>query len=235
MAIINCKECGSEVSSKAKNCPNCGCKVSSGIGCGTAIGIVLLAFVAIGVILNMEKYLNEPSKSKSDNVNAYAQNTASTPNPPATTNPPDNQWTYKQGADPMQKGLIYQAQILSTNTVNFDFPYSGPQHGVLTLRTHPRHGKEIIFNIERGQFLCSSYNGCTVLIRFDDEEPVKYSASTTADRSSETIFIGNYSRFVGKMLKSKRIRISADIYKENAPIFEFDVSQFDVNKYKPAS
>lgn len=133
----------------------------------------------------------------------------------------------------MGKGSIYQARILSTNTVNFNFPYSGPQHGFITLRTHPRYGKDIIFNIERGQFLCHSYEGCAVLIRFDDKEPVKYSASTTADHSSETIFIQNYSKFVGEMLKSKRVRISANIYQESAPVFEFDVSHFDIKKYKP--
>ena len=25
MALINCRECGKEVSDKAENCPNCGC------------------------------------------------------------------------------------------------------------------------------------------------------------------------------------------------------------------
>ena len=94
-------------------------------------------------------------------------------------------------------------------------------------------GKDIIFNIERGQFLCTSYDGCTVLIRFDDEEPVKYSATTAADNSTETIFIQNYSKFVGKMLKAKKVRIAANIYKENAPAFEFDISDFDQNQYKP--
>lgn len=228
MAIIKCKECGNEVSSKAKNCPKCGCKVSNGIGCGTAIGIVFLVFFTISVISSTERFLN--GSSESNNVNNNAQNIALTPTKVKST---DNQWIYQQSADPMKKGLVYQAQILSTNTVNFDFPYSGSQHGALTLRTHPRYGKDIIFNIERGQFLCPSYEGCTVLIRFDDEEPVKYSASTTADHSSETIFIQNYNKFVGKMLKSKRVRISANIYQESAPVFEFNVSQFDVKKYKP--
>jgi len=103
--------------------------------------------------------------------------------------------------------------------VNFDFPYSGTQHATLTLRTHPRHGKDIIFSIEKGQILCRSYEDCTVLVRFDDEPPSNYSAVGAADNSTETIFIRNYSKFVEKLLKAKA--------------FEFDVSGFDQGKYKP--
>lgn len=35
------------------------------------------------------------------------------------------------------------------------------------------------------------------------------------------------------MVKSKRVRLSANIYQEGQPVFEFDVSGFDKNKYKP--
>jgi len=117
--------------------------------------------------------------------------------------------------------------------VNFDFPYSGTQHATLTLRTHPRHGKDIIFSIEKGQILCRSYEDCTVLVRFDDEPPSNYSAVGAADNSTETIFIRNYSKFVEKLLKAKRVRIAANIYQQGAPAFEFDVSGFDQGKYKP--
>lgn len=117
--------------------------------------------------------------------------------------------------------------------VKFDFPYSGKQHATLTLRTHPRHGKDIILTIEKGQFLCHSYENCIALVRFDDQKASNYSAIGPADNSTETIFIRTYSRFVGNMLKSQRVRISANVYQEGSPVFEFDVSDFDQNKYKP--
>lgn len=34
MAIINCPECGKEVSSKAISCPNCGCPIENVLPCG---------------------------------------------------------------------------------------------------------------------------------------------------------------------------------------------------------
>lgn len=133
----------------------------------------------------------------------------------------------------MSKGSIYSARVMSSNTVNFSFPYSGTQHAALILRTHPRHGKDVIFKIEKGQILCPSYDGCKVLVRFDDQEAVSFNATSTADNSTETLFIKNYSRSVEKMLKAKLVRITANIYQEGSQIFEFDVSNFDQKKYKP--
>jgi hypothetical protein len=51
--------------------------------------------------------------------------------------------------------------------------------------------------------------------------------------STETLFIRNYNGFVKKMLEAKRVRIAANIYHQDAPVFEFDVSDFDQEKYKP--
>jgi hypothetical protein len=69
-------------------------------------------------------------------------------------------------------------------------------------------------------------------VRFDDENPTSYSAAGSADNSTETIFIHNYSRFVEKMMRAKRVRISVNIYQEGAPVFDFDVSGFNAKKYK---
>ena len=90
-----------------------------------------------------------------------------------------------------------------------------------------------MFSLEKGQILCNSYDGCSVLVRFDNEKATNYSATAAADNSTEIIFIDNYSKFVEKMIKAKRVLISADIYQQGAPVFEFDVSGFDKEKYKP--
>ncbi len=153
-----------------------------------------------------------------------------TPAPPMK---PGEQWMYGQSEDPMGKGKTYSATVQSTNTVSFDFPYSGAQHATLTLRTHPRYGKDVILRIERGQFLCNSYDGCNVLVRFDDREPQTFSAAGPSDKSTETLFIRNYSRFVEAMLKAERVRISAEVYQEGSPVFEFDVRGFETSRYRP--
>jgi hypothetical protein len=133
----------------------------------------------------------------------------------------------------MGGGSSYEARVSSSNTVDFKFPYSGAQKATLILRTHPHHGEDILFHITKGQILCSSYEGSTVLVRFDDEEPISFSAEGAADHSTNTIFIGNYNRFIGKMLKATKVRIEVTIYQEGSRVFEFDVSSFDHGKYKP--
>jgi hypothetical protein len=146
-------------------------------------------------------------------------------------NLPGSQWSYTQTPDKMGKGVTHQASVSSSNTVNFEFPYSGDQHATLTLRNDPRRGKDIIFNIEKGQLLCRSYEDSSILVRFDDESSIKFSVIGAADNSTETAFIRNYDRFVSKMLKAKRVRISMEIYHQGAPVFDFDVSNFDSKKY----
>jgi len=91
----------------------------------------------------------------------------------------------------------------------------------------------VIFNIERGQIPCHSFSPCTALVRFDDAPAVSYSAAGPEDNSTETIFINDYSGFVAKMQKVKTVRISVNVFQEGSPVFEFDVSGFDANKYKP--
>jgi len=237
MAMTKCSECGTEISTKADACPKCGAKQVRTSGCAK---VVLAFFVVIAALMVIGQCSRDGSPSSS---NTRPSSTASSSSPPAMEPKAEpapapepqtgSQWHYSRDKDPMGNGTTYWAMVKSSNTVSFDFPYSGPQRGTLTLRTHPRHGKDLILNIERGQFLCPSYDGCTVLVRFDDKKASRYSAASAADNSTETLFIRNYSRFAGEMLKAKQVRISADVYQEGSPVFEFDVSGFDVSKYRP--
>lgn len=50
MAIVKCKECGGEMSTKADACPNCGAKLKRPSGCFQMILVVFLGFVALALI-----------------------------------------------------------------------------------------------------------------------------------------------------------------------------------------
>lgn len=239
MAMTKCRECGAQISTKAEACPSCGAKRKSNSGCGTLIGTAVLVLVALAFIGQCSSNTSPTTSGASTSASKQHAPAAPVAQLPASASPasaaapqPGSQWNYRQDEDPMGKGISSYALVVSNNTVNFGFPYSGAQHGTLTLRTHPRYGKDVILSIERGQFLCPSYDGCTVLVRFDDGKAINYSAAGAADNSTETIFIRGYSGFVGHLEKSKRVRISANVYQEGAPVFEFDVSGFDPSKYK---
>lgn len=226
MALIKCKECGAEVSSKAETCPKCGARVAAKpMGCGTLVGIILLGGIIISVFSSIF------TTDTTDPVTSVQTPTTSAAAP--EPNLPGSQWTYYQTDDDMGKGTVYTGHVSSTNSVEFSFPYSGEQHATLFLRTHPRWGKSLYFKIEKGQLLCNSYDGCNVLIRFDDGAAMNFSAIGPEDNGTEVLFIQNYGRFVEKMLKAKRVRIAVNIYQEGAPTFEFDVGDFDQAMYKP--
>lgn len=161
----------------------------------------------------------------------------STPEPIALApaNTIGQQWHYDTSEDQMTSGERKIAWVSSTNSVSFGFPYNGEQQAQLTLRTDPRFGKSVIFGLEKGQILCSSFDGCAVQVRFDDDKPAKYAASGPSDHSTTVIFIEDYGRFLAKLRKAKRVRISANIYQQGSPVFEFDVSGFDNDRYQSKS
>ncbi len=51
MAIIKCKECGSEISNKAESCPKCGAKVNRTHPVFKVIGGILLLLFAVSVFM----------------------------------------------------------------------------------------------------------------------------------------------------------------------------------------
>lgn len=141
------------------------------------------------------------------------------------------QWTYRTVADPMTSGSGVMASIESDNTVSFSFPYQGAQRATLALREHPRHGNAVIFRIERGQIQCSSYSGCSVLVRFDESKAETWEGSGSADKNSTIVFLPNYGNFLRRLNSAKTVRIQVGVYHQGSPAFSFSVAGFDPNRY----
>jgi hypothetical protein len=140
-------------------------------------------------------------------------------------------WDYSQFEDEMGRGKVYTATIESKNTINLDFPYNGAQHGLLTLREHTKHGKDVILKIERGQLLDSEYND-PVVVRFDSEKPLTFSSVGASDHSTETLFLrGNaFSAFTTRLKTAKTVRIQAPLYQGGNQVFIFEVDGFNWTK-----
>lgn len=131
-------------------------------------------------------------------------------------------WNYQESRDKMGRGTIKNAYVKSMNKLSFDFPYQGLQNATLQLRKHPKYGKDVIVSIDKGQFLCNSYNGCKVSVRFDNTKPIRYNATEPSDHSTTYIFIRNYESFVSRAKKSKKIYIEAEFYREGYRVMEFN-------------
>jgi hypothetical protein len=229
MALKPCKECNREVSTEARTCPHCGKNDPTGRRASPlAMGCLLLILLGVlGTLIS--------SSSKDRPVASSGISSTSDPAVAAVLSPPTpvgSQWTYSHDADEMTGKASHIASVRSNNTVEFEFPYSGVQHGRLSIRRHPRWGNDVFFAIEKGQLLCTSYEGCTVLVRFDEGEPLSFSAAPAADHSTETVFIQNYDRFVTKMRAAKEVRISPKVYQQGDVVFTFDVSGFDQKAFR---
>ena len=142
------------------------------------------------------------------------------------------QWRYDRSDEGMSGKAVISAQVTSTNTINLDFPYSGSQHGTLTLRRHPRWGNDVIFRIERGQILCHSYGDCTINVKFDDGKVIRLNGNPPEDNSSEVVFIPGFSTFTKQLPNAKRVKIEVSLYQAGNQVFEFDVSGFKPENFK---
>lgn len=140
-------------------------------------------------------------------------------------------WSYSADGDSMTGKISRFASIRSRNTVEFDFPYNGPQRATLTFRDHASHGADAIVRIERGQLLCRSYEDCTIRVRFGDGAPRAWRAIGPSDNSSEVIFLRNQGDFRNRMQKVDMVRVEVPVYQEGNQVFEFEVGGFDAKRY----
>ena len=141
------------------------------------------------------------------------------------------QWIYSESEDSMSSKTTYSASVRSTNSFEFDFPYQGQQHSILTLRRHPRWGTDVMLSIEKGQILCSSYD-CPIRVRFDDGPAQTFSGNEPSDNSSEYVFIPGFAGFSKKLEKSKRVKIEVNIHQHGVLVSEFDVDGFKPQRLK---
>jgi hypothetical protein len=130
-------------------------------------------------------------------------------------------WRYPRSQDEMTQKPVSRAQVDSSNALSFDFPYGGVQRATLELRKHPRWGTSVILMIERGQFLCNDYDGCTVLVRFGSGAPQRFSASGPSDNSTTYIFLEGYNKFISQLRNVDEVTIEAKFFQEGNRVMKF--------------
>lgn len=136
-------------------------------------------------------------------------------------------WQYTTQDDPMGRGADRAAAITSTNTVDFSFPYAGPQHARLALVNSARYKHQVRLDIERGQFTCSGYNGCALHARVDDRKAVRFTAAPAANGDATSLFVVDADGFVRALRGAHTLRVEAEFWQEGSTVFTFDVTGLD--------
>jgi hypothetical protein len=219
MAIGKCRECGREVSSEAKTCPQCG--VASPVKKGVSpLRLVLVLFLGFVVYRCASVSETLTSGSASDTKVAASVATPLVSNAVAPAPPRNENWQFDTSPDQMTGKPVKQATVVSTNSLTLDFPYRGSNYGQLTVRQHPKYGLDVIVSVEKGQMLCS-YDGCVVQVRFDEAPPANFSASEPADHSTTHLFLDNPKRFIAAASRAKQIRVAFNMYQSGTQVLEF--------------
>lgn len=132
-------------------------------------------------------------------------------------------WTYSETEDKMSGNILYFAKCVSTNELDFQFPYDGGSRGILSVRDLG-NGSDVIIKITKGLFAGGSLLGDKARVRFDDEQFMLFGYSSNAvDGSMDIIFIANPAKFISKLRTAKKLMVETTFFNEGQRIMEFDV------------
>lgn len=86
--------------------------------------------------------------------------------------------------------------------------------------------EEVMLIISKGQYSCTSFDGCEISVKFDNDKIKKYKMNAAANGKSDVIFVSNSQDFIKNIEKHKKLIIEADFYQAGAKQFKFDLSGF---------
>jgi hypothetical protein len=227
VALRACKECGEHISSDAKFCENCG-KPQARKGLGWAGGLLVLALIGVvGLMLDHGSGGTGGPKSDASGEKTAAPKVDSAQEAPA--------WEYGSNVDQMGRGTSMFASLKSVNSADFRFPYNGENHGSITLWKSPESGTEAVFEVEKGQILCS-FSGdeggrldCPVSLKVDDGPLVRVTGRQPSDGRSNVVIVP-YEAVLSSVEKAKVLRVEATFFQEGPQVFEFHPEGLDVKR-----
>ena len=217
MAIKPCKECGAPVSDKAESCPMCGVKQPKATSVLTWVCVGILGLAAI-----IWMY--------SDKTPGTSSGAVSTTQATGSENVKPKNWQYETSKDEMRGIESKFATTVSTNTVDFDFPYNGGSKLILALR---KRGSDVdvMVSITKGQILCGIQN-CEAAFKFDDGAVQSITMSEPDSHASDLLFVAydkTESKIISQLKNSKKLVIEVPFYQQGKKQFTFDVSGLEWN------
>ena len=137
-----------------------------------------------------------------------------------------NGWNYESEIDEMDGSTTKRAIAVSSNVVEFDFPYNGGSTLGICVRKTKKYGTDVMISISKGQFVSSEYNGTNyVTVRFDNNAPIKFTTVEPSDYSNDLLFLQNSKKFIKLAKNAKTIKIEAPFFNEGSYVFTFDTKK----------
>jgi hypothetical protein len=211
MALIKCKECGTEIAKSAKMCPQCGAPNKKNVG---VFGWLFVLFFVLPFAWSIG------SQMGTSPTVAATVSSATTTNQPAAAKRVD--WSKNEFKDTMTDTTTTVVSVKSLNSTPFEFPYnkSGGSHLTLSFR---KNGSDFdaYLRIEKGQMLCN-YSKCGFNLRVGDGAVQKWTGLESTTHDSDLMFVRD-ARQIETIVKSgKPFRIGIEFFQAGERVFEFD-------------
>ncbi|ENW29318.1 hypothetical protein F924_00881 [Acinetobacter lwoffii ATCC 9957 = CIP 70.31] len=166
----------------------------------------------------------------SDKTPSTSSGVVSTTQATESENVKPKNWQYEASKDEMRGIESRFATTVSTNTVDFDFPYNGGSKLILALR---KRGSEVdvMVSITKGQILCGIQN-CEAAFKFDDGAVQSITMSEPDSHASDLLFVAydkTESKIISQLKNSKKLVIEVPFYQQGKKQFTFDVSGLEWN------
>jgi len=217
-----CPDCAEVIKRDAAVCRHCGHRFTSSEvaagrkalatrkwGCAAAlIGFILLIYF-VGQTTPTTNASSVPSSSNA-NIGDGSGTTS------------NSNWTYSEKRDEMRKRTDTFAELTSENEQDFSFPYNGGSHLSIELQKFRKPETEVMLHLEKGQFICHSFTGGSVSVRFDDGPVRKFGCDDTSDADTSTIFLNPANAFVAALKKSSKVTVEAEFFQEGIRQYTFN-------------
>lgn len=215
MALAKCKECGGEVSIKAKVCPKCGAKAPKKTSVFTWLVLIFIVFIVYSV-----------SQSPTSSVNsAYSSNSAQNSTVTQKKVPPKPTWTNSTSKDKMTGKLsAYASSPISFPTRKMEFPY-GDVHAWLGVGCDKK--KEWVYvGFNSAPNLANTetkdgYNLIETRIKWDGA--VK-NVTLTQDWGASFIHFRNGKSAISRVVSSKIALLELQWHGQQSTYFEFSLN-----------
>lgn len=219
MAVIKCKECDKEISSKAKSCPNCGAVLKKKTSLITWLFLVLIIALAISSVTD-EKSTNVKSSQSTNSDTEKGQ----TSTPGKTESKKDPEWSTFSSSDEMTGSISYYASGYRTiPNKQMGFPYGDVSARLGVGCDKADHWVYIAFN-DSPNFAKdetkSGYNLIVTRMKFDENlERHEF----TQEWGSKFVHFSMGEEVVEKIKASNLLSVEFQWHGEQPVLFKFDL------------
>lgn len=221
MALVKCKECGHEISKKAKTCPNCGAK--NGPKHYSLLSLIVWLFIGYLVYIIFTSFSDISENPTSGDLSNYQQESQS-----AQQSVPQETkliWSISQSKDKITKDVQFFLNSRNVSSVeSLGFPYNGVQSWIAVACDKDSYWTYFGFtkepNISKDETK-DGYSTSRNRVVWDESQDT---LTLNQEWNSEFMRVAFKKDFINKLRKHKKLMLELNWHGEGQVYFEHDLT-----------